>query len=425
MSKKSLIDESILYRLTWEILTNAIVYFSLFITYIVLLQKQLNLNFSSIIYFFSLGIIINIFLSIKKIKYFQIIGNMLPFLFLLGGMLIFIKDKEILKSLKDFFIIIFGYSIINAISQEILETIDSVYKSIIYFLIKINRILWVFITYFSIANSIDIIIPLNISFLNTNHELTASGFFVLCNLISLIIESFSALLLLFTRNIKLVSISQKLKQISSWSIDDKIIENEIMQNKNILKMRTRIIMFGDIRGFTAFSEKNDVKMVVFILKNLYEIAENKVKKYKGYKPEFIADEFITFFSKAHNAVQCGYELNIEINNFLKKFGLSLGIGINKGQVFEGLIGGINSKKYTILGKAVNTAARLQANAKGGQILVSKDILEDVPNLISEKVYGLILKGVDSNFEIYEMKGFKRVAYVPPVKKGFWKKLFRK
>ena len=91
----------------------------------------------------------------------------------------------------------------------------------------------------------------------------------------------------------------------------------------------------------------------------------------------------------------------------EKFGRSVqfGIGINTGYAVVGNIGAKFRMDYTAIGDTVNTAARLESNAKPGQILLSKSTYELVKGRIKAKpLGGLKVKGKEQEIEVFELEG---------------------
>jgi class 3 adenylate cyclase len=266
---------------------------------------------------------------------------------------------------------------------------------------NINRIVWIVLLFIILSNDYTEL------FLIGNSSILRADLYILINLvISLISTSISNVFIQF-RNDSLEKLSRKLKIIGSWNIDEKTIENELLGNQLIgLKHVNRTIMFGDIRGFTKFSEGNHINQVVKILQGLYDEVESVSKKFNGSKPEFIADEFILFFDSTEDAIKCGLELSKKLCIFLNQFGLGVGIGIDKGNVVEGIVGSKSSKKYTAFGMAVNTASRLQSNAEKEQILISRSVLEAIEGIEAEEITGITMKGVSTNFQVFALINHK-------------------
>ena len=79
---------------------------------------------------------------------------------------------------------------------------------------------------------------------------------------------------------------------------------------------------------------------------------------------------------ATNAVNAAVAMQrriVNINEELREEGLpeiGVGIGLHTGEATVGYIGSERRSEYTAIGDTVNTAARLESNSKGGQILVS-------------------------------------------------------
>lgn len=205
------------------------------------------------------------------------------------------------------------------------------------------------------------------------------------------------------RNAKSLQVIDNLKLLTTWSLDDEVVEDVVLNRSNIeLSASNRAIVFGDIRGFTSFSESHPAVEVAEILTQMYRLVEKEVKAFNAAKPEFIADEFITYFSSSQDALDMAVSLSEKLNRFLDVFGLSVGMGIDHGEVLEGVIGGENSKKYTLIGRHVNIAARLQAQAAGSEILMTEDVYRNTSGYEAEQIEDISLKGVSAGVKIFKV-----------------------
>ena len=173
--------------------------------------------------------------------------------------------------------------------------------------------------------------------------------------------------------------ASQLKRYSDWSFGSSLVESTF-ENPEVLNLQRveRTMLFMDVRGFTAWSEATDPAQVVAMLNGYYEVAEAVIRRHRGHKPLFTADEVMTRFRNPKDAVMAAVELQNRIGDFLAPYGLSAGIGIHTGQVIEGLIGSSTTRMYNVIGDAVNTAKRLESAAGPGEILVSADTKAQLP-----------------------------------------------
>ena len=87
--------------------------------------------------------------------------------------------------------------------------------------------------------------------------------------------------------------------------------------------------------------------------------------------------------------------------------VSFGIGVNSGYAVVGNIGSKTRIDYTAIGDTVNTAARLEANAKAGEILISEELYNSVKDRIDAIcIGGLSLKGKSKEVITYKVIGIK-------------------
>ena len=94
-------------------------------------------------------------------------------------------------------------------------------------------------------------------------------------------------------------------------------------------------------------------------------------------------------------------------DLLDRYGkiVDFGIGVNTGYAVVGNIGSKKRMDYTAIGDTVNTSARLEANAKAGQILISESTYEHVKDqIIATPLGGIKVKGKETLIQIYQVEG---------------------
>ncbi|MBB3109973.1 adenylate cyclase [Paenibacillus phyllosphaerae] len=163
------------------------------------------------------------------------------------------------------------------------------------------------------------------------------------------------------------------------------------------------VVFVDIRGFTPMSEKLEPEQVIQVLNEYLDICTKAVFKWNGTLDKFIGDGVMAIFGAPVDlpnhpelAVQAALEMKRQSADLeercLREIGLPVrfGIGINSGPAVVGNIGSEMLRlDYTAIGDTVNLAARLEANAKPGQILISEETLARVEGLFETETIGEI------------------------------------
>ena len=200
------------------------------------------------------------------------------------------------------------------------------------------------------------------------------------------------------------------------------LKKELQSNPDKIKLggehRRVAVLFADIRGFTSMVEKMDPLEVVNLLNTFLEGLADIVKKWEGYLDKYIGDCLMAVFgapiahyNDAERATIAAIEMQSyaeERNVEQKKYGLPLveiGIGINSGTVVSGNMGTIDLFDYTVIGDVVNTAARLEGIAGRSQILVTKEVYEEVKYVVdADFLDSLKVKGRAQSVDVYEIKG---------------------
>ncbi len=162
------------------------------------------------------------------------------------------------------------------------------------------------------------------------------------------------------------------EQIASWSFDTGLMQRAYSNDAALaLQRKERTLLFMDIRGFTPWSESHPPQEVVELVNQFYSTVEPIIKAHNGFKIQMTGDEIMTRFYSADDALLAAQDLQLAVAKTLAAYGLSAGIGLHTGEVIEGLVGGEHTRQYGIFGDTVNTAARLQGQAKAGEIVISQ------------------------------------------------------
>ncbi|MGC5325865.1 CHASE2 domain-containing protein [Brevibacillus sp. SYSU BS000544] len=203
----------------------------------------------------------------------------------------------------------------------------------------------------------------------------------------------------------------------SKQVVNEILQSEAAQNLGGTR-RNVSIMFVDIRGFTPLSERIQPEEVIQVLNEYLDLCTKAVFQFDGTLDKFIGDGVMAIFG-APNSLENHPELAVRAALEMKKgssalvekltakygYAVSFGIGINTGDAVIGNIGSQNRLDYTAIGDNVNMAARLESNAKPGQILISSSTYEQVKDLFDILPLGEIkVKGKEKPVAIYQVVG---------------------
>ena len=166
------------------------------------------------------------------------------------------------------------------------------------------------------------------------------------------------------------------------------VVKQMLENPESFKLggvnQTITILFADIRGFTSIAEHAPPEKVVGLLNMYFSAMTDIIFAHGGTLDKYLGDGLMALFgaptatpedaSNALNAAVAMQRRLIGINQELQDEGVAeigIGIGLHTGEVTVGYIGSERRSEYTAIGDAVNTASRLESNAKSGQILISE------------------------------------------------------
>ena len=160
---------------------------------------------------------------------------------------------------------------------------------------------------------------------------------------------------------------ERLREAFGAFVDPDLTERVLAEGTDFAGEEVEVsLLFMDIRGFTTYSEHADARDVVARLNDLYGEVVPVILRHGGHANKFIGDGLLAVFGApnrfddhAKRAVAAGIEV-VELVRERYRGELRVGIGINSGQVVAGTIGGGGRLDFTVIGDAVNTAARVES-----------------------------------------------------------------
>ncbi len=172
------------------------------------------------------------------------------------------------------------------------------------------------------------------------------------------------------------------------------------------------VLFADVRGFTGFSEQRQPEEVVAMLNRYLTLATTEIFAQLGTLDKFLGDGVMAIFGAplpledhAFAALRAALAMRARIDELRRDSGVRVGfgIGLNSGPAIVGNIGSAQYMNYTAIGDVVNVAARLQGDARAGEILVSDATLKLLGNRVRvEELGSLYVKGRTAPITTYKV-----------------------
>jgi adenylate cyclase len=179
------------------------------------------------------------------------------------------------------------------------------------------------------------------------------------------------------------------------------------------------VVFLDLRGFTAFAETAEPEEVMAVLREYHAAMGRLVLEHEGTLERFTGDGMMIFFNDpvpvpdpAFRAVRMAVAMRDAVAKLCGEwqrlgYELGLGVGIAQGYATIGAIGFEGRWDYGAIGTVTNLAARLCAEARAGQILVSARVAGAVERLVErEEIGALSLRGFTRPVVTFNVVGVK-------------------
>ncbi len=200
---------------------------------------------------------------------------------------------------------------------------------------------------------------------------------------------------------------------------------DIAQQEAVIRLggerRPVTVLFSDIRGFTTMAESMGPDAIAQLLSEYFSEMVEVIFEHGGTLDKFVGDAIMALWGApiSHpgdpdRALQAAVTMQQVIGELNRRWAaagrpeIGVGIGINHGEVFAGNIGSHRRLEYTVIGDAVNVAARLCREAGPGEILVGEGLLRVVRGHVEyDYLPELALKGKTQMVQVYRIKEVAR------------------
>jgi class 3 adenylate cyclase len=188
-------------------------------------------------------------------------------------------------------------------------------------------------------------------------------------------------------------------------------------DESILESHRReiVVVFCDLRGFTAFAERAEPEEVMALLDEYHAALGPIIARFEGTLDHYAGDGIMVFFNDpvptpepAKRAIEMALAMRVAAQALLKTWlerghEIGFGVGISQGYATLGQIGFADRMDYTAIGTVTNLAARLCGEAKDGQILISRRVAIAIRDTTSlEEIGDLSLKGLSQAVAVFNV-----------------------
>ncbi len=204
-------------------------------------------------------------------------------------------------------------------------------------------------------------------------------------------------------------------------LSPQIAESILRDDEDLFKTHRReiTIVFLDLRGFTAFSDTAEPEEVMDFLRDYHTEMGKLIFKFEGTLERFVGDGIVVIFNDplpcedhGRKAVGMALEMRDRVKELRvawtkKGYDLDLGVGLATGYATLGTIGFEGRMDYSSVGNLPNLAARMCAEAKGGQILTDQKTMSRLDDAFDSEAFDEFqLKGLSRPVKVFNIVSAK-------------------
>lgn len=182
------------------------------------------------------------------------------------------------------------------------------------------------------------------------------------------------------------------------------------------RVREVTVLFSDIRGFTAMSERQTATEVVELLNRYFEEMVDIVFEYEGTLDKFMGDAVMAIFgapADQHDHAERAVLVAVKMQQRLAELisgehpklhePIEIGIGVNTGEVVAGFLGSPMALDYTVVGDVVNTASRICSAAPPRAVMIGESTRQQISGRWELKPQmSITAKGKREGVKVYEI-----------------------
>lgn len=213
----------------------------------------------------------------------------------------------------------------------------------------------------------------------------------------------------FNRMVDGLAERERMRSAMGTYMDPAVVERVVTEGVDLTGELVEVtIMFIDVRGFTSFAEDTPAPEVVTALNALFSRVIPIIQKHGGRVDKFIGDGLLAVFGaprRLENHAEAGLAAALEmVNEVASGDELPIGIGLNSGTVVAGNVGGAGRLEFSVIGDAVNVAARVESATRqtGDTLLVTEHttalLTRELAPLLERP--GLTFKGKSTRVRVF-------------------------
>ncbi len=209
-----------------------------------------------------------------------------------------------------------------------------------------------------------------------------------------------------------------IRNIFQKYVPKNIIEQFYANPESMLtgELRELAILFADVRGFTKMLDTLSSFDITTCLSNYFELMVNIIMAHDGIVDKYIGDRIIAFYGapvKHEDDVQKAVLSGLEMLKLLEDFNTNqktkdlpefeIGVGISWGKTIVGNIGSDKKMDYTVVGKTINIATKLERLTKVYKqpMIISENVFKNINNSIPCRMLdNIFIESINETFRIY-------------------------